>query len=153
ADLNSLECVGVRHDGSREGRVRSFGGTTRAWGGQLMPMRASELAERPWVPDSGWPLELDDLQPYYRRVEQLLRTEGPPYDASVWPRLGIAAPGFDPEEFCVRFSQWAALGRRNFALLWRRGLEKSKNVTVLLDATAVGLRCNDSGGHCESVEV
>jgi choline dehydrogenase-like flavoprotein len=152
-DLNSLDCVGVRHDGSREGRVRSFGGTTRAWGGQLMPMRASELAERPWVRDSGWPLELDDLQPYYRRVEELLRTEGPPYDASVWPRLGIATPGFDTEDFCVRFSQWAALGRRNFALLWRRDLEKSKNVTVLLDATVVGLHCNDSGEHCESAEV
>jgi choline dehydrogenase-like flavoprotein len=115
-------------------------------------MRATELAARPWVPDSGWPLELDELQPYYRRVEQLLQTEGPPYDENVWPRLGIKPPGFDPEEFCVRFSQWAALGRRNFALLWRRDLEKSRNVTVLLDATVVAVNCGLSGDHCESVE-
>jgi choline dehydrogenase-like flavoprotein len=152
-DLNSLACVGLRHDGWREGRVRSFGGTTRAWGGQLVPMRASELAERPWVPDSGWPLELDELQPYYRRVEQLLRTQGPPYDESAWPRLGLKAPAFDSDEFCVRFSQWAALGRRNFALLWRRDLEKSRNVTVLLDATVVAVNCGQSGQHCDSVQV
>jgi choline dehydrogenase-like flavoprotein len=152
-DLNSLDSVGLRHDGWREGRVRSFGGTTRAWGGQLVPMRATELAARSWVPDSGWPLELDELQPYYRRVEQLLHTQGPPYDENVWAHLGMKSPGFDPEEFCVRFSQWAALGRRNFALLWRRHLEKSQNVTVMLDATVVAVTCGQSGDHCEAVAV
>src|SRR6266581_1213221 len=99
-DLNTLASVGLRHDGWRSGRVRSLGGTTRAWGGQLVPMRASELESRPWVPQSGWPMSLDELQPYYRRVEHLLRTEGPPYDATVWPRLKVAPPEFDAEEFC-----------------------------------------------------
>jgi choline dehydrogenase-like flavoprotein len=45
-DLNTLASVGLRHDGWRSGRVRSFGGTTRAWGGQLVPFRASELESR-----------------------------------------------------------------------------------------------------------
>ena len=152
-ELNSLESVGVPHDGWRDGRVRAFGGTTRAWGGQLVPMRASELAARPWVPHSGWPLDLEDLQPYYRRVEQFLRVEGPPYDAAVWARLGMAAPAFPADELCVRFSQWAALGRRNFALLWRKQLRKSTNVTVLLDATAFAVRCGLDGAHCDSIEI
>jgi choline dehydrogenase-like flavoprotein len=152
-DLNTLASVGLTHDGWRAGRIRAFGGTTRAWGGQLVPMRASELEARPWVPQSGWPLGLEELQPYYRRVEQLLHTQGPPYDETVWPRLGMTAPGFDPTDYCVRFSQWAALGRRNFAVLWRRELEKSRNVMVLLDATAVAVRCTPLGDHCESIEV
>jgi choline dehydrogenase-like flavoprotein len=151
-DLNTLASVGLRHDGWRSGRVRSFGGTTRAWGGQLVPMRASELEPRPWVPQSGWPVSLDELQPYYRRVEQLLRTEGPPYDATVWERLKVAPPQFDAADLCVRFSQWASLGRRNFSLLWRRELEKSQNLTVLLDATAVAVTCGPNG-HCEHIEV
>jgi choline dehydrogenase-like flavoprotein len=152
-DLNSLLSVGLRHDGGRDGRVRAFGGTTRAWGGQLVPLRASELAARSWVPESGWPLEHEELQPYYRRVERLLQTEGPPYDELMWSRLGIEPPGFDPADFSVRFSQWAALGRRNFAVLWRRDLERAPNITVMLDATVVAVRCGESGEHCESVEV
>lgn len=152
-DLNTLESVGLRHDGWRDGRVRSLGGTTRAWGGQLVPMRESELVARPWVTDSGWPLQLQELQPYYRRVERLLRIEGPPYDGTLWPRLGMTPPRFDPSLFRVRFSQWAALGRRNFAVLWRRELERSENVTVLLDATAVAVRCTEAGDTCESVSV
>jgi choline dehydrogenase-like flavoprotein len=152
-DLNQLENIGLRHDGWRDGRVRSLGGTTRAWGGQLIPLRTSELACRPWVPNSGWPLRLEDLDPYYRRVEQLLQIEGPPYDEGAWHRLGVAPPASDPQQFRVRFSQWAALGRRNFAVLWRRELERSNNVSVLIDATAIAVRCSDDGSHCETVEV
>lgn len=152
-DLNQLENVGLRHDGWREGRVRSLGGTTRAWGGQLIPLRASEIECRPWIPNSGWPLRLEELEPYYRRVERLLRIEGPPYDESAWRHLGVTAPAFDPREFRIRFSQWAGLGRRNFAVLWRRELERSENVSVLIDATAVGIRCTSDGSHCETLEV
>jgi len=153
ADLNTLESVGLRHDGGREGRIRSFGGTTLAWGGQLLPLRASELAERPWVPHSGWPLALAELQPYYRRVEAMLATDGPPYDEGVWVRLGMIPPALDSREYCVRFSQWAALGRRNFALRWRRDIARSVNLRVLLDATAVGVRATPAGDHCEGIEI
>ncbi len=152
-DLNQLENIGLRHDGWREGRIRSLGGTTRAWGGQLIPLRGSEVECRPWIPNSGWPLRLEDLEPYYRRAERLLRIEGPPYDEAVWHRLGVIPPAFDPREFQIRFSQWAALGRRNFAVLWRRELERSRNVSVLIDATVVGVECSRDGTHCETVAV
>lgn len=152
-ELNQLDSIGLRHDGWREGRTRAFGGTTRAWGGQLVPMRESELAEREWVPGSGWPLSLQELQPHYRRVEQLLRVTGPPYDSAMWQKLRITPPTLDPEQFCVRFSQWAALGRRNFAVLWRRELEQSSNVTVMLDATATAIVCGSDGKRCERIEI
>jgi choline dehydrogenase-like flavoprotein len=151
--LNVLESVGIRHDGWREGRIRSLGGTTRAWGGQLVPMRTSELEPRPWIPDSGWPVKLEEIEPYYRRVERLLRIEGPPYDDAAWRHLGMAPPGFDPAQFRIRFSQWAALGRRNFAVLWRRELERSENVSVLLDATTVAVRCAPGGDRCEGMTI
>ena len=116
-------------------------------------MRASELQSRPWIPDSGWPLALEELEPYYRRVERLLRIEGPPYDESAWQRLHIAPPALDPTQFCIRFSQWAALGRRNFAVLWRRELERSANVSVLLDATTTAVRCVPGGDRCEAMSI
>ncbi|HKT73915.1 MAG TPA: GMC family oxidoreductase [Steroidobacteraceae bacterium] len=152
-DLNRMVAIGLPHDGWREGRIRALGGTTRAWGGQLVPLRHSEVQPRSWVPDSGWPLDLAELQPYYRRAEELLGTQGPPYDESAFPHLGVAPLAFDPDQFQIRLSQWAALGKRNFAVLWRRELERSKNITVLLDATVIGIRCAPSGGLCESLEV
>lgn len=152
-DLNTLDCVGLRHDGWRQGRVRCFGGTTRVWGGQLLPMRASEVQARPWVQGSGWPITVGELQPYYRRVEHLLRTQGPPYDMTIWPLLGMPPLELDPTQLRIRFSQWAPLGRRNFAVLLRRALERSRNVSVLLDATAIAIRCTPDGQHCDSLEI
>jgi choline dehydrogenase-like flavoprotein len=152
-DLNALECVGLRHDGGRDGRIRSFGGTTLAWGGQLLPLRESELAERAWVPHSGWPLTLAELEPYYRRVEMMLGIDGPPYDRGVWARLGMIPPALDEREWGVRFSQWAALGRRNFALRWWRELARSRNLRVLLDATAVAVRCTPAEDRCQGIEI
>jgi len=50
----------------------------------------------------------------------------------------VKPPGFDLRNLRSLFAM-GALGRRNFALLWRRDLERSRNVTVLLDATVVAV--------------
>lgn len=149
--LNDLDCLGLPHDGARLGRRRGLGGTTRAWGGQLLPLRSSEVEPRAWVPHSGWPLTLDELQPFYRRVEAMLGVEGPPYDAQTWKTIGIAPPAFDARRFCVRFSQWAPLTRRNFAVLMRRAISSSRNVTVFLDSTVTSLDCTVGGENIRSV--
>ncbi len=136
-ELNIALCGHLPHSGALEGRARVFGGTTTAWGGQLIPLRSSEVAERDWVPFSGWPVSLAELDPYYRRAESLLGVEGPPYDPSTWEHLRIGAPNFDAQSVVCRFSQWAPLTRRNLALHLRGALSKSKNVDLLLGATVV----------------
>jgi choline dehydrogenase-like flavoprotein len=152
-DLNTLIPAGVPHDGWRDGRVRAFGGTTLAWDGQVVPMRASEAQERPWVPGSGWPFMVAELQPYYRRVERLLGTEGPPYDLTAWQRLGIPPVELDENLLRVRFAQGAPRIRRNLGQLLRGTLERSDNVRVLLDATVLAVHCTPDGGHCEALEL
>jgi choline dehydrogenase-like flavoprotein len=150
-ELDLAETIGVEHRGITAGRVRAFGGTTRAWGGQLIPLRQSELASRPWVPHSGWPIAASTLEPYYRAAESVLGVNGPPYDATVWNALGTPPPDFDPAQFCFRFSQWAPLGRRNFGLLFGPALRKSRNVHVVLDATATAITTAQSGAHAIGV--
>jgi choline dehydrogenase-like flavoprotein len=150
-ELDLAETVGAEHRGIKSGRVRAFGGTTRAWGGQLIPLRQSELARRSWVPHSGWPIEASALEPYYRAAEAILGVNGPPYDNAVWDTLNTPSPDFDPSLFCFRFSQWAPLGRRNFGLLFGAGLRKSRNVHVVLDATTTSIDTDASGTHATDV--
>src|SRR5262249_42921161 len=72
ATLNETVCAALPHSGSLEGRARVLGGATTRWGGQLIPLRASETDARSWVAHSGWPFGADTLAPYYRRAERLL---------------------------------------------------------------------------------
>ena len=57
-------------DGSRN---RTFGGTTATWGGMCLPFDPIDFEQRDWVPKSGWPLDLQQLEPYYERAHEPLR--------------------------------------------------------------------------------
>jgi choline dehydrogenase-like flavoprotein len=63
-------------------RWRLFGGSTSNWAGWCMPMTADDFEVRPGIPDSGWPISLDDLQPYYARAQEDLQLADFLYDAT-----------------------------------------------------------------------
>jgi len=152
-ELNETIVAGVPHSGSTEGRARTLGGATTLWGGQVLPLRESETRSRPWVPHSGWPFGPATLEPYYRRVEPLLGTPGPPYGDEAWGLLGVPAPALDRDRYLYRFSQWAPLTRRNMALALRTELKSSRNVDVLLGATVVNVVPARDGGHVAHVDI
>lgn len=54
------------------GRVRVFGGSTTAWFGRIATPDPIEFAPRPWVTCEGWPLTLDELQPWLQRAADIL---------------------------------------------------------------------------------
>jgi len=47
-------------------RERTYGGTSTTWSGLSAPLDSIDFKERYWVPDSGWPICLDELKPYYQ---------------------------------------------------------------------------------------
>ncbi|MEM9729202.1 MAG: GMC family oxidoreductase [Myxococcota bacterium] len=51
-------------------RLRYFGGTTNHWAGWCMPLLEEDFEERDWIPNSGWPIGLDELRPYYERAQR-----------------------------------------------------------------------------------
>ncbi len=67
---NSVEVVDFQ--------TRHFGGASNAWGGllgrsmRLKQLDPIDLEARDWVPNSGWPLEYGDLDPFYERAYKLL---------------------------------------------------------------------------------
>src|SRR5687768_9919077 len=48
-------------------RERWLGGTTNAWTGGKTTLDAVDLAVRPWVPHSGWPIDPARLRSCYQR--------------------------------------------------------------------------------------
>ena len=56
-------------------RMRVFGGSCNLWGGGCIPLGKHDLAERQWVPHSGWPIAYDELKPYYERAREYCQIE------------------------------------------------------------------------------
>jgi choline dehydrogenase-like flavoprotein len=63
----------------RFGLSRQLGGATNLWSGRVAPFQRIDFERRDWVPDSGWPITDGDLEPYYRRVGEILNIPGHSY--------------------------------------------------------------------------
>jgi choline dehydrogenase-like flavoprotein len=154
--LNACEYAGQPHREANIGRFRVLGGTTTAWGGQVLELDAGDFAERDWVPGSGWPFPKEELQPYYGRAltaEGLARTIRD--DEEVWREMKIAIPELG-DALEPYFTRWCP--EPNFARLYR-DTWASPNLCVVLHATATtmllaendrrisGIRCRTLGGR------
>ena len=149
AALNDGDATGMDAASLSEGRARVLGGATTLWAGQCLPLEPNLLESRDWVPDSGWPIGRAELDPYFRRAEALFGIEGEVYDERVWDSFGVRRPDVDSERFVHRFTVWCPqpdLGRR-----YRRPLERSSNVRVLLNATATRLEPGPGGFEAVTV--
>jgi choline dehydrogenase-like flavoprotein len=144
SELRGLPCVTVH-----EGRARRFGGTTTMWAGQALALDALDFEARDWVPDSGWPLTLSELQPYYRRAERLMGLPQVWYGERGWPRR-LPMPPLT-EGLTARFSTFSPVP--NFATSHRVMVERATNVTVLLHANARTLAMDGEAARVRAIEI
>src|SRR5687767_4428536 len=59
------ESVGLPYFPLEGARLRYFGGSTNHWGGLCARFREFDFERRDWIPSSGWPINLSDVEPYY----------------------------------------------------------------------------------------
>ena len=155
--------AGLPHRGIHAGRFRVQGGTTTAWGGQILELDTIDFAERSWVAGSGWPITKSDLAPYYARALELEGVSGSIRDdRAVWQALGEPMPHFPANaskhhgraasQMLSYLSRWCP--EPNFAHLHRRVLASSTSIHLWLHSNAVELRMSDervTGVRCRTL--
>ena len=102
-DLCQGENVGMDYYELDHSRLRFFGGTTNIWGGRCVPLDRIDFEKRDWVPHSGWPITLDDLEPYYRIAHESLELGEYDYSQEMWQKLKLEPIAFDPDEITHLF--------------------------------------------------
>lgn len=77
--LNTLDPSESPYATHSESRRRQLGGTAHkwntrlgnSWGARFIRLSGVDFEPRDWMPDSGWPFGLGDLEPYYDQAETL----------------------------------------------------------------------------------
>jgi glycine/D-amino acid oxidase-like deaminating enzyme len=141
--LFSGKNIGMEYYDLDHSRLRFFGGTTNIWGGRNVPLDAIDFKKRDWVPHSGWPITLDDLQDYYRRAHESLGLGEFDYEAGIWKKHNLSPIDFDPEEITTRFWRFDGLVER-FNSKRNDDLINADNVTIVLHANAVALQATEN---------
>ncbi len=149
--LNQSEVVGHPHAGVESGRFRALGGSTIAWGGQTLRLRAFDFAKRSWVPNSGWPITFQDLEPYYDRAERVLRL-GPNLSyEDLCARAGVTPLVFDSAKLNVECSRWSP--SPNFGTTYRKELAAAQNISVILHANVTQITTNQTAKTVQGLEI
>ncbi len=122
-------------------RLRFFGGGTNHWGGWCLPLDSIDFEARPGIPDSGWPIDMGHLEPFYRRAAEVCGAGAYEYDPERWedesqPRLALAEDKF----------RSAVMKRAPtlFGQVYRDELDRSSNVHVYLYANVVELETDSN---------
>lgn len=132
-------------------RLRFFGGTTNIWGGRSIPLDPIDFEKRDWVPHSGWPITLDDLQPFYKTAHDSLELGDYNYGPGNWDKLKLSPVSFDPEKISHRFWRFDEVKER-FSSLKSDDLVKAKNVQIVLHANLVALQATENASAIKHID-
>ncbi len=130
--------------------MKAFGGTTRLWGGQLVPFDSEDLAS---VDDAGrslWPIGYPEFARWIDAAYDLLGIEEAARDSdTLWRRAtGLEKSGGHGLRAILNI--W--LRQPDFTVLFGEELERNPLITVVTDAEVTSLRFA-AGGAVESLEI
>ena len=153
AALNEGENVGLPYDYAHGQRSRYLGGGSNCWGGFCRNWDSWDFEKRNWVPDSGWPISIDTLAPYYRRAQSLLRIQGNSFDADYWQEQSgnsIKRVKLDPAK--IREVMTLFSPPLNFAKAFADELAKSELIKVYLWANAAHVDTESASQKVKQIE-
>jgi hypothetical protein len=131
------------HRGLVEGRMRAFGGTTRLWGGQLVPFDEADFYAEPHIGKPGWPIEYPEFAEWVQRAYDLLGVEPPSRDtAALWSRITGREPRLK-HDIIVGMNIW--LQQPDFTKIFAKYLEGSVNPQIVTDAQLRNLEFSAPG--------
>jgi len=124
-------------------RLRQFGGTTGHWAGFCAPFDPADFERREWVPNSGWPIDLQELLPYYERAHPVLELGPFEWEPSYWE-------GQDPEVRRLqlgdsfRTKMWQFSPPTRFGNHYRDEIVDAQNLHLYTNATVVEINSNEN---------
>jgi len=126
-------------------RQRLFGGTTHTWAGFTVPLDPIDFEERDWIPESGWPMTREDLDPFYLRAYPYCQCK--PVETDLERYKGTDRPilDFGPGAGIVTKLIHLSTPPTNFAKVHGPPVLEASNITTYLHASAMELESNPAG--------
>jgi choline dehydrogenase-like flavoprotein len=139
-------------------RMRYLGGGSNHWGGWCRPLDPIDFEQRAWVPYSGWPFGIDELEPYFKRAQDLVEAGPWSYDKSNTP-MSEVAPLLALGDGGVYTSWFQFSKTRNSVLPTHFGdryaddLRRIANLKLFLHANATNLRLSHDAASLDSFDI
>jgi choline dehydrogenase-like flavoprotein len=130
-------------------RLRYFGGTSNHWEGVCGPFDQIDFRARDWIPNSGWPLTRGELDPFYKKAQQLIGLGPYEYRSSAWTNENWDLFDIAGTDIAHAMRQ---VNPQRFGPVYQKDLEKAENVHVIFHANLTGVRTNEAFDQVTAVE-
>jgi choline dehydrogenase-like flavoprotein len=136
-DFNVVEQAGQPYRGALDGRMRGLGGTSRLWGGAMLPFLPCDMEKHTagWSVD--WPVNLADLEPTFVEIERVFALPTGGYLASE------KQPAAD-NGFILRSAKWPTFRLRNLTHTLKGELRRSL-IDIWTNATVNAFSLGEDG--------
>lgn len=142
AAANAGPSRGKLHSGLSTGRMKALGGTSRLWGGQLVPFTRRDIEARDADGRRLWPIGWDDYQSHARAALDFLGITGPAQDLDAIVREVTGTAPDLGEGLELRMNVW--LPQPDFTRLFAAEIN-GPLVSIITGCTAELLEFADSG--------
>lgn len=151
-DLYAGKTTGQKYYPIKSTRLHYFGGTTGHWSGYCAPFDPIDFKERPWVPNSGWPITKEDLDPFYEKANKVLKLGPYNYEYDYWNKRLPHLNPFPLDKKVVWDKMWQfSLAR--FGPLYKKTIIEAKNIHLYTYANAVDIKTEDNISKVKEVVV
>ncbi len=130
-------------------RLRFFGGTSNHWDGSCGPLDRIDFRARDWIPNSGWPLTREELDPFYKKAQQLIGLGTFEYRSSTWSNKNLDLFEIDGTDIAHGMRQSYP---QRFGPVYQKDLENAENVHVILHANLTGIHTNEAFDYVTTIE-
>ena len=125
-------------------RLRFFGGTTNHWAGHCRPLDAIDFEQRPWMAHSGWPVDREELDPYYARSQAIVGLGPYEYENLGFWNEEIGRPQIKSDALRLETVVYNQSPPTRFGPVYQEELERAQNVSVYLHANVLEIETNDT---------
>jgi choline dehydrogenase-like flavoprotein len=132
-------------------RLRFLGGASNHWGNNTSPLSSIDFEKRDWIPNSGWPISLKDVSPYYPKAAKYCGTGEDGYETQHWLKhfkqnnlvsssanveIGIAKASIPPVRFFAEHGEV---------------IKSSKKITLIKNSNIVDIQFNSQSKKIDKV--
>jgi len=136
--------TGQRYFPLQSSRLHCFGGTTGHWAGYCSTFDSIDFKKREWVPNSGWPIQREDLDTYYPRANKLVDIGPYPYDLKFWQKKDSSLVPLPFNENVIWNKIWQFSPPTRFGTKYKDTIVHAHNIHLYTYANAVNIDVNEN---------
>jgi choline dehydrogenase-like flavoprotein len=152
-DLYKGKTTGQRYYPLESARLHYFGGTTGHWAGFCSPFDPIDFKKRDWVPHSGWPIKLEDLDPFYARAHKNLDLGPYDYHESYWKAKEPSLDSLPFNEAVVFNKMWQFSPPTRFGTKYKDAIVNAANIHLYTYANVTNIAANEHVSTIKEVTV